>query len=415
MKHKIKMAAAILPLVLGSGIANAETDLFGGKVKAGGYLAQHWQSALEVKGNLNSQADGQADSGFQRLRTGLWFNVDVADRVSVFMELAEEPNDYGATFSINQDLAWIELQVQEGMALRVGNVVESTMNFLRYSDGAAVQGNPLIGNGVNDMIAAVHGLWLTGGSDTSFGKWDYNLTLTKPSFFDDFSVESGYNYGARSSITTAGGFGLGAGIFITDGDVTGCPTTTTCTLGSGSATRTLFARGDGDHYSVGQQGVTSKNVAGILPGISARIWQIDAMWSGDALGKPVTIHGFYGEGEDDFSHTGGSFIANTTSTFSTTDAEQSFWGIFGRVDLTDKFYLATRYGVSENETSGAGGQNELDRIQVGAGYWFADSSLLKVEYVRQEGEAQSGARSCSFAGTGDCKWEGVVAELSVSF
>ena len=169
MKHKLKIAAALLPLVMCVNSANAETDLFGGKVKAGGYLAQHWQSPLEVKGTaIASQADAQADSGFQRLRVGLWFNAQISDRFSAYMELAEEPNDFqGANaFGITQDLAWIEYKVSDNAALRIGNIVETTMNFIRYSDGAAVQGNPLIGNGVNDMITAAHGFWLTSPSSS---------------------------------------------------------------------------------------------------------------------------------------------------------------------------------------------------------------------------------------------------------
>lgn len=412
MKHELKVMVAALPLLLSANMAHAETDLFGGKVKAGGYLAQHWQSPFEVKGNsLASVADAQADSGFQRLRVGLWFSAQINDRFSAYMELAEEPNDFqGANpFGITQDLAWIEYKVSDNSALRIGNVVETTMNFLRYSDGAAVQGNPMIGNGVNDMITAAHGFWLTGGNDTSFGKWDYNVTLSKPSFLEDFNEESGYNYGVRSSITTAGGFGFGGGVFIMDGDVLGCPTTTTCTLGSGGNSRSLLPGGDGDHYKVGQQSQAFNSQPSILPGVDGHVWQIDAMWSGDDLGMPVTIHAFYGEGEDEFSR-----VAGSTTTLSTTDAEQSFWGVLGRVDINDKFYVALRYGASENETAGVT-NGDTDRLQAGGGYWLGDGTLLKAEYVRQDNDSGSGSGICDGTATGDCDFEGFVTELSVSF
>ncbi len=410
MKHKNAVLVAAVASILATNVAVAETDLFGGKVKAGGYLAQHWQTPIEVDGNsLASAADAVQDSGFQRLRVGLWFSAQISDRFSAYMELAEEPNDFqGANpFGITQDLAWIELKVTDGVALRYGNVVETTMNFIRYSDGAAVQGNPLIGNGVNDMITAAHGFWLTGGSDTSFGKWDYNLTLSKPSFLEDFSDESGYNYGARTSITTAGGLGLGAGVFIMDGDVTGCPTTTTCTLGSGGNTRSLVPGGDGDHYKVGQQSQAFNSQPSILPGVDGHIWQIDAMWSGDDLGMPVTIHGFYGQAEDDFSRSG-------ATTLSTVDAEQSFWGIMGRVNVNDKLYLAARYGASENETAGVT-NGDAERIQVGVGYWVSDGTLLKAEYLRQDNDSGSGSGVCDGTATGDCDFDGLITELSVSF
>lgn len=416
MKHKLKLGLAAL--LLGTNVAHAETDLFGGKVKAGGYLAQHWQSSIEVDGsNLNSPADADQDSGFQRLRVGLWFTAQISDNVSAYMELADEPNDFGeSSFGINQDLAWLDFKLADGVNLRVGNVVETTMNFIRYSDGAAVQGNPMIGNGVNDMITATHGLWLVGGSDTSYGKWDWNLTLTKPSFADDFSDESGYNYGARASTTTAGGFGLGAGVFLFDGDVVGCATPTTCTLGSGGAFRSLMPVGDGDHYVIGQQPQNTRNgTAGVIPGIDGHVWQVDAMWSGDAVDVPVTIHAFYGQGEDNYSFAGGSFANNGAAFFSEVDAKQSFWGVLARVDFNNKFYMATRYGVSNNDTSGIGGEDQADRLQIGGGYWINDSTLIKAEYVKQNEDAQSGGGSCDTAGTGSCEWDGFVVEASLSF
>ncbi len=421
MKHKLNMMAAALPLLLGANIAHADVDLFGGKVKAGGYLAQHWQSAIEVSGaNRQNAADARQNSGFQRLRVGLWFSAQISDRVGAFIEIADEPNDYGAgeqfSFAMNQDLAWIDLKLTDNDILRVGNVVETTMNFLRYSDGASVQGNPNIGNGLADMITATHGIWLTGAHDASFGKWDYNLTLTIPSFADAFYDESGYNYGARTSMTTNSGFGIGAGVFIFDGDVVGCATPTTCKLGNGAAQRSLMTVGDGDNYRVGQNGQgTRAQVAGILPGIDGHVWQIDLMWSGDAVGVPLTVQAFYGEGEDEYSHSTGSMASNGGGDFSTVDAEQSFWGIFGKYAINDKFYVSSRYQVSTNDTAGVGGENEVDRLQLTGGFWISDSTLLKAEYVKQNEDAQSGGGMCNPAGASSCDWDGFVMELSVSF
>ena len=142
------------------------------------------------------------------------------------------------------------------------------------------------------------------------------------------------------------------------------------------------------------------------------------MWSGDALGKPVTVHGFYGEGEDEYSYTPGagqtvgSFRSNA-GTFSQVDAEQSFWGVFGRIDVSDSIYLAARYGVSNNDTAGVTGGDQVDRIQVGAGYWFNDSTLVKAEYVSQTEEAGSAGGACNQ--TAECDWDGFVVETSVSF
>jgi len=417
MKTKLKILSVSVLLAVSSASV-ADTDLFGGKVKAGGYFAQAWQSPFEVKGAALTAADRQADSGFSRLRFGMWFAGEIAEDFSFYVELAEEPNDQGdGNYNITQDLAFVDYKINDALTFRVGNVVETTMNFIRYSDGGSVQGNPLAGNGGVDMITAAEGVWLTGSQQVSLGTWDYNATITKPSFFGDASEESGYNYGLRSSLVTESGFGFGAGFFKTTGEAI-CPAGGTgCKLTDNGAFGSLIALGDGDNYDFGSKTLNARRTqAGILPGIDATIWQVDLMWSGDALGKPVTIHGTYGQGEDDFSYTSGSFATNAAATFnSTIDAEQDFWSVLGRVDLTDTVYLVTRYSVSTNETSGIGaGDDELNRLQVGAGWWVRDSVLIKAEYVNQQEGSVSGGGRCQF-GAGDCEWEGFSIEGSVSF
>lgn len=404
----------VTAMLVASSASHAEVDLFGGKVKAGGYMAQHWQTAIEVEGSPANAADAAADSGFARLRFGMWFAGQVSENVSFFVELAEEPNDQGdGNYQITQDLAWVDYKINDALIFRVGNVVETTMNFIRYSDGGAVQGNPMIGNGINDMITAAEGVWLTGAQEVGLGTWDYNATITKPSFFGDASEDSGYDFGLRSSLVTDTGFGIGAGYFKTTGDAA-CTTPTTCALSDGGAFNSLIALGDGDNFDFASKTLNGRlTQPGIIPGISADIWQIDAMWSGDALGKPVTIHGFYGQAKDDYSWAGGSFVTGV-NVFTTTEAEQEFWGILGRVDLSDTVYLATRYGFSSNETAGIVGNEEADRIEVAAGWWVEDNTLIKASYTRQDEGNVSGGGRCQFGAT-DCDWDVFVIEGSVSF
>ena len=169
MKIQLKLLTAAVLLFI-STVSIADVDLFGGKVKAGGYLAQGWQTAFEVDGATLTPADRNADSGFSRLRFGLWFAGEIAEDFSFFVELAEEPNDAGdGEYDIRQDLAWVDYKINDALIFRVGNVVETTMNFIRYSDGAAVQSNPLIGNSAVDMITAAEGVWLTGSKEVGVG------------------------------------------------------------------------------------------------------------------------------------------------------------------------------------------------------------------------------------------------------
>lgn len=77
--------------------------------------------------------------------------------------------------------------------------------------------------------------------------------------------------------------------------------------------------------------------------------------------------------------------------------------------VPEKFYLAARYGEAENTSDLiAQTDNTVERLQVAAGYWFNDRTLLKVEYVEQDEGANSGGQ----IGAG---FDGFTSEISVKF
>ena len=77
--------------------------------------------------------------------------------------------------------------------------------------------------------------------------------------------------------------------------------------------------------------------------------------------------------------------------------------------IPNKFYIAARYSEAEN-TSDLIAQNDntVERLQVAAGYWFNDRTLLKFEYVDQDEGANSGGQ----IGAG---FDGFTSEISVKF
>lgn len=412
MKINSKVLSVSLAAIFFSCAANA-VDIADGKLTIDLFFQQQWQSGIEVDGSMGSlinPGDGSAESGFNRMRFALHLNAQISDRISAFIELAEEPNDFAEVGEIENDLAWIQFNFTDDAAVRLGAIVATTMNFLRYTDGAVVQSNPLIGNGVNDIITAESGAWFTGTHKVGLGTWDWNITVTRPSFFEDFNDDAGYNFTLRSSVVTKAGFGIGAGYFKSTGDMT-CPTPTTCTMQGGFTRGGGPLQGDGDPYSfaASSPGLRNKHV-GLAPGIEADAWQLDVMYSSDKF----TVHGFFGQVEDDFSFAQGDLNSNTAGFFSTTDAEYDFFGLFGKVDLSEKVYLAARYTATSNEAEGITGAENIERIQVAAGYWVNDSVLFKAEYVYQDEEAFSGGGVCTF-GTTDCDWDGIVLEVSVAF
>lgn len=76
--------------------------------------------------------------------------------------------------------------------------------------------------------------------------------------------------------------------------------------------------------------------------------------------------------------------------------------------IPEKLYIAARYSNSTNESPGVDSEDTLDRIQVSTGYWLYDNTLLKVEYVDQNEEANSGGQ----IGGG---FDGFSAEVAVKF
>ncbi|MDX2366891.1 MAG: hypothetical protein QNK36_00510 [Colwellia sp.] len=408
---KKTIIAANMAAVLALGITATATqavEFMDGKLKINGAAMQSWQSAMEVDGT--ARAPQEAESGFHRLRYALHFNAQVTDTISVFAELAEEPNDF-ETFQISQDLAWIQF-AKDGLGLRVGNVISTTQNFIEYSDGAVVQSNPLIGNSPVDMITAEEGLWLYGAHDNI--TWD--AVLSKPSFNTDFTKDSGYNFGLRGTFGFDNGLSVGAGLFVTNADLN-CDSNGNCTDNVNAAIGSLIAVGDGDNYEFGSDktGLTGTPGRGshfaIVPGISATIWQIDAQYKTENL----KLNAYYGIAQDDYSwaDSGIAGYRPVSGSFTNKESEVSFMSVKAKYDINKEFYVAARYSQSTNESEGISGNDSLDRIQVGGGYWIEDKVLLKVEYVKQTEEALSGGQSTD--GTGEAEWDGFLAELSVSF
>ena len=378
-----------------------------------GWKTNNWWRSISVLANCNrssgSLADlslAEADSGFHRLRVALHINAQVAEDVSVFIELSEEPDDFGTNgFSMAQDLAWIQFDnVIGGNTLRIGNVITTVQNFLYFSDGAVVQGNPLIGNAATDLITVENGIWLLGSEELGEGrKWTWDIAVTIPSFSSDFSADSGYNLQARSRYGITEHLSLGAAVMKTTGDAI-CITPASCTLSDAGNFNSIIGLGDGDAYEFATGGPIEHKHPQIIPSINALLAQIDVHYKTDT----ALVNAFYGQAQDEYSWASG----NVGPMFTETDAEMQWYGVLGKLDLTDKTYLAARYTMTTKDTAGISGDDTFDRIQLGAGYFYRDNLLIKAEYVRQNEGEGSGSQ---FTGNGNIDWDAFLIEASVSF
>ena len=125
------------------------------------------------------------------------------------------------------------------------------------------------------------------------------------------------------------------------------------------------------------------------------------------------VHALYGNASDDYSWANGQGSLQTD--YVEQESEMSFWSIEGKYDLTSSAYIAVRYQESTNDSEGIETENDATRLQIGAGWWMNDSTLFKIEYVKQEEDQFSGGGATEFGAAGGAEWDGIIAEASVTF
>jgi hypothetical protein len=362
-------------------------------------IAQHFQS-VEADSSANAIGGfdpGDTNAAFMRPRFNLELSMQFTPWLSAFVELAEEPNDFGGDFdpfSIENDLTFLDVSLLKAidrpladkhmLTLRLGTPVGTLWNFRGYSDGAAVQGNPLIGNTPFDPVDAFTGAQILatheiGGVIESAG-WD--IAALTGNFNEDTRGDRGTDINIRGRVSFSPGLSVGAGFVTTDNE---------------DGATSAFFNGNGDNVSMADRSSPSGREThfaffddGGNPqafGVESDAWQIDGKY---AFQEQATIRAWYARAEED-----------------TNGLELSNIGLEGQFYVIPDVYVAARYSIVENETPGIGGDDTLERAQIGGGVWLWDNTLIKVEYIRQTEEAN--ARS----NVGD-DWDGVLVELSTS-
>jgi len=336
-------------------------------------LAQHAQF---LQTSARSGDDPDANAGFPLIRAGLVSSVQFSENVSGLLMLEQEPNDFGGQFAPAVDFAILNLQVSDGLTVQAGTPVTGLLNFRGFSDGPAVQGNPLIGNSPADMITAGQGVKLIG----SFDGFGFDFTINK-GFGGTLTGFNGQNTGVnligKVRITGSETFQVGGGFGVGTGD---------------SPLR--WAGGDGENYHINSSGSIAavRNTHASIPG-GGSIFQADAKVM--AGGADIDLWGGF-------------------ATQSDPDRSGAFGGLGIKFDVSDSFYLAGRFTAVNDQTDY---ENDLDsstltRIQAGIGVQPYDNALLKIEGVTQsEGDSGSVA-DASAPGEG---FTGVVTELSFNF
>ncbi len=425
MHKALRGGGALLAAALLASAPAQAAEWFDGRVKTNILFATGFQS-IEADNGAFNPANSDTSAGFNRQRFNLELTVHFADWITGFVDLAEEQNDFGETFQISNDLSFVDFSLlkafdspaadDHSLVVRTGEMVSTTFNYRGYSDGAAVQGNPLIGNSPFDMVTAETGAQLIGehrlpGLPVESVGWDFAATV--PTFGENFDGDRPFNFFAKGRVDVGYGLKLGGGFMWADGSdqFDSVQSGGVADFGDLGTTGALF--GDGENYNFPGSGAGARDThQGLIPGVDYSVWMVDAEYSPQMSPLPAVFRGWFGVAEDDFRFVDGAgnqTVASQNQGVARGDAEVRGWGLEGSVYVVpERFYVAGRYTQVSNESNGISGSPDLDRIQIGGGFWVHPSSLVKFEYVSQDEEEGS-------AGQIGEDWDGFNVEVSVKF
>ena len=410
--------------------------LFGGRAELNFLALQNFQ-AIQASDGAFRPEDEEQETGFGRLRVNLQFRFHITDNIKADIDIAEEPNDFGNNgdrdFSFHQDFAGIEFDLfgifgnrpseNASLVLRTGNIGAAPFQFKGFQDGADNQQNALIGNSPVDYATAENGVQLSFSNSLDQGPVRaFNIAghVTTSSFGEAFQEDRGYNVRLQGTLEFAGGFKAGLKFFQAgQGDQLRPDAAGVSSLAGVTTTNYRFGDGENYNFSAGASSERDTHI-GVMPGLDQNIVQLNLAWQPN---PETSLIAMVGRSSDDYTFAdengdpvpGITFFdaaGNSADASSVIEGETSvqYFVLEGqRYLIPEKLFVAARYTEAEN-TSDLIDQNdnELERIQVAAGYWINNRTLIKGEFVNQEEGVNSGGQ----IGEG---FDGFVSEVSVRF
>jgi len=436
-----KLGVLAVALIAASAPAYVQArEFLDGRAEINFLAMQNFQAIQAKEGAFRPEDEVQSD-GFGRLRVNLQLKFHITDHITADIDIAEEPNDFGNNgdrdFSFHQDFAGIEFELlglsgrardNADLVLRLGNIGGGPFQFKGFQDGADNQGNALIGNGITDYATAENGIQLRYGESFESGTIRaFNVTghITTGSFGEAFQEDRGFNYLLQGTVEFAGGFKAGLNFLqANQGDQLRFENGIASLAG---VTTANYRFGDGENYNFSASPSSERDThVGIMPGLDQSIVQLNLAYQPTPETSLILM---LGRAADDFTFAddAGNPVPGITyfgvngvadpggTTFDATnvvDGESSVEYFVLEAQqylIPEKLYVAARYAEAEN-TSDLIGQNDntVERLQVAAGYWFNDKTLLKIEFVDQDEGVNSGGQ----IGAG---FDGFTSELSVKF
>ena len=375
------------------------------KVDVGGAVSSDAQAIIVDERDDNDDFD--TSLGFNRVAAQIQTSVQFSENVSGYIELSAEPeeNEDFSKVDPNVDFVYVNVDLTPNLMAQAGTPGIGISNFPRWSDGALVQGNPLVGNSVAQTGTAGNGGIKLIGSYPEFG---FDLTVTR-NFGGGVDVTSGQNPSSSGLNVSKAGSGV---------DIYGTARYTGADLfsvGAGAAFATgdkglAIANGDGDYYNVPDAietgGVNNPSGFSNHPTLPSDFMvQVDGEVTPGALSANAAI-GYASQSDKQVTVFG-----------STSEVDQAaLFGVLGaKYDLTDDFFAAGRFSIARDQTDGA---EDLDvrsvsRFALGVGYTY-QATMLKLEYANQSQAGDTGDVATPLANQSR-DWQAITAQFSVAF
>lgn len=375
------------------------SEEFLSKVKMRGWISQGMQ-AIEADSGAFDEDDTDMSPGFNRFRYALGFDIQLEENIDAYVEFSEEPNDFGVDYTPHVDFAVVNFALDKHYTVQIGTIGTGMFNYRGFSDGADVQSNPLIGNTPADMAGAAEGIKLLGSHD----RLQWEVAISSSDFGESFGGDRGLTYIGKAAYEVSKSVGLGFALSsshhgdqVREGDSVD------------DIVRAGFYGGDGDNYRFpsSDRGAIRNTHMGLIPGLDTTGLHIDMEYQE----SDVTVRAWAGWLKDDFSFVdadGQQTVASQYVGFGEIESEVSFYGLEGIYDVNDKWYVAARYTLVENQSDGVNSEANLSRFQVGGGYRYSDNTMFKAELVQQVEEENS-------AGQIGSDWGGAMLEASFTF
>lgn len=280
--------------------------------------------------------------------------------------------------------------------LKVGHFhIDYGDHMLRRSDNAKVQNNPFIGNFVIDPEMVEVGAEIT----SKPGPFNWLVGLSSGTNTEDFQEDRGTAVHGKVWTQVPDDLRLALSYYTVDHSKNGPGRPLT-----GSKTNLFAGNRDGGRYGGVWGGGSTPGQ--ILPqnGQDVSAWQADLTWTPG----PATVYLSYGNTED--SDVNGNLAGQPTE-------EWDYYAADFVWSFTDLLYAGARFsGADASSIAGVGSDGTVQRLQVGAGYWFTRQLLGKIEYVHEEmSDFREGTVLGGIQAWRDPSFSGAVAEVSFSF